>query len=137
MDNRPGLLSSRKLKRGFSASLRALDLTDDMAIIKSWSFDVLEYEERALRSFAKSILGEFDLPQQCKLTEKAIQFFIRSVAHGYRDENPFHNYKHGMQVMHVSLACWVDTSSVVKQSGLTLLLSFPLLRKITGSLYDA
>jgi GAF domain-containing protein len=76
--------------------------------LKTWDWNVLAINEPAVLNRAVSVMfEELQLMEQWAIPSNKLDFFIENVASKYR-EVPFHNFKHGVAVMHISfylIAC--------------------------------
>jgi putative methionine-R-sulfoxide reductase with GAF domain len=66
-----------------------------------WEYDVLQYSFEDLLPHVVAMLHEFDVIQQFGLSPLKLRSFIDSVRENYVDANPYHNYYHGVAVMHI------------------------------------
>ena len=84
-----------------SASRGTQLLSPDDALLH-WDFDVFAAnDDDKYRDFAR-ILDHYALPQRLHIDRVVLSRFARAVRSKYRDENPFHNWHHGWDVMHTT-----------------------------------
>jgi hypothetical protein len=65
----------------------------------TWDFNVFEYDEETLLWCCKEMLTHMDLVVRFDLPEAELHGFLRLLPHYYFD-NPYHNLRHGVYVMH-------------------------------------
>ena len=91
----PTAPSTRGLKSGAS-TLTAGTLED----LRKWGFDVRKFDAAALPELAMEMFEESDLVESSGLDSTQLIAFIHAVGGSYRAENKFHNFHHGIAVMH-------------------------------------
>lgn len=73
-------------------------------LLNSWDFNVLEYSKEELLDIAHVLFGVFDVFDKFKVEDKAFSKFMVEIADRYIDNNTYHNFKHGCDVLH---ACYL------------------------------
>lgn len=71
------------------------------ARVQTWDFDVLALPEAELVCCTADMLQHFGLLDRFAIPPAAALAFLRDVRRSYR-RNPYHNYRHGVSVMHVA-----------------------------------
>lgn len=75
--------------------------SDAAARVQTWDFDVLAIPEAELVSCTADMLQHFGLLERFDIAPAAALAFLQDVRRSYR-RNPYHNYRHGVSVMHVA-----------------------------------
>jgi GAF domain-containing protein len=96
-----------------------------------WDYDVLQYSFEDLLPHVVAMLHEFDVIQQFGLSPLKLRSFIDSVRENYVHTNPYHNYYHGVAVMHI---IYMLLQSSEAKDSLTLLDLFACL--VGGLVHD-
>jgi hypothetical protein len=97
----PKLSRSPKAASGADAVMeRALETLD---------FDLWEYDEERLVELAVLLFRKSGLMESFKINEGRLRAFLNAVRDGYRS-NPFHNFRHGFDVLQVVAALTAGTT---------------------------
>jgi hypothetical protein len=69
--------------------------------LNQWSFDVLECNEVQLYDVLLCLFTSTNAVEELGVTVSALQAFSREIGHRYLP-NPYHNFKHGVDVCHTT-----------------------------------
>lgn len=74
--------------------------SDRINQLRSWDFDVWQYDEEELLLFLEEMFRDFDLINLFKIEEQKLRAFLIEVRNGYSKKNPYHNFRHAFDVTH-------------------------------------
>jgi len=103
------------LVEAFPSELERLDL------------DVFNLADEEMFQFVHTMFHEFEMFDKYNINETTLASFVRAVHANYQNDNPFHNFKHGFSVMHI-------TYSMLKHGAVEYLFSLDILAALIGSL---
>lgn len=84
------------------SSSRRAELLPPKDPLLQWDFNVFSTsDDEKYLNFAR-MLNHYALPQRLRVQQDTLARFTRAVRSKYRDENPFHNWNHGWDVMHTT-----------------------------------
>jgi len=74
--------------------------SERIKLLRSWDFDVWQYEEEELLLFMEEMFRDLGLISLFKIEEEKLHSFLIEVRHGYSKKNPYHNFRHAFDVTH-------------------------------------
>ena len=93
----------------------------------SWELDPFHVRDGDLMTFIEQIFLDFDLISQFSIDLQKLRNMITSAHSLYHQENPFHNFKHGFSVMHV-------TYLILREGAASCLTSLDILAALVSAL---
>mmetsp|Transcript_24543 Transcript_24543/g.21720 ORF Transcript_24543/g.21720 Transcript_24543/m.21720 type:complete len:180 (-) Transcript_24543:300-839(-) len=97
----------------------------DKVMIQDWCFDITKIENPHQKSrMVWAILQDINLVSEYKIDLSILCNFIEKMRYEYsKNNNPFHNYDHGLSVLHATYYLMTRTSNFDKLTNLALLVS--------------
>eukprot|EP01034_Spumella_vulgaris_P030245 gene30245-37425_t len=71
-------------------------------ILESWDFDVLEYSNDALCESVTYMMNILNLLEEFHVPGEVFKSFLGALSGKYIEANPYHNFKHGVDICHTS-----------------------------------
>lgn len=68
--------------------------------LKSWDFDALEYSNEELQLMTPFFFSEFNIMEEFSVGADTFARFTKEISGRYRNTNSYHNFTHGMDVLH-------------------------------------
>jgi hypothetical protein len=72
----------------------------NFSALESWEFDALQYSTEQQICFAYRMLHNLDLIKRFDISESTVNNFLVAVSSDYVQGNSYHNFSHGVDVMH-------------------------------------
>jgi hypothetical protein len=69
-----------------------------LVLLRSWDFDVWNYDEEELLHLIEEMFKDFDLLSRFKIPEEKFRHFLIEIRNGYMKKNPYHNFRHAFDV---------------------------------------
>ena len=68
--------------------------------LRSWDFDALQYSNEELQLIAPVFFSEFNITEEFSVSADAFARFAKEISGRYRNTNSYHNFTHGVDVLH-------------------------------------
>jgi len=89
--------------------------------LRTWDFNVWMEPEEDLLPIALQMFQDFDLLTKFNIPLERLQQFLLEVKKGYRKDNPYHNFRHAVDVAHWVYLILATTSASSRLSYLSIL----------------
>ena len=89
-------------KNMMNEMLSTITAFTDLDTINSWNFDVLKYKNSELYDVVIYVFSSLHFFEDFNIHMDTFRFFIHEIATKYIDSNTYHNFKHGVDVLHAN-----------------------------------